>query len=164
MGIQMKWIIAGIPLLSFIPTLIKHSHKTLTFINFKTFVDFINIDVIFSVLTIVAYTCFDLEDLGLMYVFTFNVSKLTIICQLCYVMEKPFRPARLLQLAQLVLFAINLILLVLGQGCKSLRLLSALLAFVDFAWFVSLLSRRIADMLGIHVFRVKSSAKEGKDK
>lgn len=96
-----------------------------------------------------------------MLVALFNVSKVTILCQIAHVTQREFKPIRFMNLAMAVLTFIILFVSIFGADVGSLKHTVFALSAFDFINFSVMITHRLAHLLEIKVFKVKKATAQG---
>ncbi len=118
--------------------------------------------ILFVVLTILVHLLHpSYYDYSYIYVMTFNVSKITIMCMLAHSSSRNFQPVRFINLSLAIIYVSLLLLSIFGTDVTALRLLLLLGSLADFSIFAYVVCTRLAELLEIRVFSVKpGSAKQ----
>lgn len=113
----------------------------------------------FCALGVLLYLFFPtLKEYSYLYVIHFSVTKVTVLCQIGHVTGKNFNPVRLANLAIFFLLLVILLLKLFDANVKELTLLLIFMAVADFANFCFQIVWKLANLLGIKVFKVTPKA------
>lgn len=107
---------------------------------------------------LVNWNCY---DYAIMYVAAFNISKITVLCQLAHVTNRDFQPLRFVNIALLFWAFLILVLSIFSSDVNSNKWILFLFALADFCNFAVTISRRMAKLLGISIFSVTNSGSAG---
>ena len=100
------------------------------------------------------------KDYTFMLSTLFNVSKITILCQIAHITEKEFQPIRFANLAIMVIGILCFGFSVANQDISSIKQTLFALSALDFLNFSTMISKRMAKILGIKIFVVKKTTNE----
>jgi hypothetical protein len=112
----------------------------------------------FCLLTTTTYMCKpSFIDYDYMFVMILNLSKMSIICQICHIVGKEYQPIRMVNLGIFVIYLLTFLFAILGQDVKLMKHLIFAASMLDFINFTIMISKRMAHLLEIKVFTIKSA-------
>lgn len=141
-------------------TLFYHSKKILGKTNKTEYFLKVRFSLAFCLLVIFLHLCKpSLYTYTFMYVLTFSVSKVTILCQLSHVTATEFNPLRFTNIGLLGFTVLIFVLALFRMDVSGFMNLLFVVAFADFANFTFIISTRLAKLLDINIFTVGPASK-----
>ena len=140
-----------------------NSRKILQKTDFQGYFLKIRFSIAFIVISWLIHACNpSFQDYTFMLVVLFNISKITILCQIAHISEREFQPIRFSNLAIIVMLLFCLLLSIFSKDISSIKHTVFALSALDFINFSVIISKRLAEMLAIRVFIVsKKSDQQG---
>lgn len=154
LGFPNNWFVVFIPLFTMVLNMIGHTKNILEKVDARKYIEGMQFPLAWVLILIQSYWLGGIQDYSLMYVYSFNISKGTIICQISHCTGKVFNPYRILNIVQIALMAISAISASAGKSIDGINGILCTVAIIDFGYFAWVVCTRIAALCNIKVFSI----------